>query len=416
MIFDKSKIPHKPGVYIYKNKLGKIIYVGKAIDLYSRVSSYFSNSWHDVKTTRLISEISSVETITVASELEALIFEASLIKKYLPLYNIKLTDDKDYLYIKITKEDFPKVIVARKSDLIDAKIYFGPFPSGSTVRLTLKKLRKVFPWCSKPPSAEVQNWKPCFYYHLELCPGPCVGKIEKQEYNKIIYRLSKFLDGKKDQVVDDLLKEMNDLSKKLEFEKASNIKKTIEGINYLTKKNDVRGYLENPNFAEDQNKLSLESLKNDLNLAKIPERIECFDISNISGEYATGAMVVLTQGDIDKSQYRKFKIHISGKPNDAGMLKEMMERRLKHTEWSMPDLILVDGGIAQVKAVNFQISNSKFQIPVYGLAKRMEWLYSSEGKIIKLSRSSKSLLILQKIRDEAHRFAITYHRKLRSII
>lgn len=411
MIFDKSKIPHKPGVYIYKNKSWKIIYVGKAIDLYSRVSSYFSKSFHDSKTVKLVSEISSVETIIVNSELEALILEANLIKKYLPLYNIKLTDDKDYLYIKITKEDFPNVMVARKADLSNAKIYFGPFPSSSTVRSTLKKLRKIFPWCSNP-----KGKKACFYYHLKLCPGPCAGKIEKQEYNKIINRLSKFLDGKKEQVISDLQKEMDKLSKNLEYEKALNIKKTIEGINYLTEANNIQGYLENPNFAEDQNRLALISLKKDLNLAKLPERIECFDISNISGKFATGAMVVLTEGDIDKSQYRKFKIRLKVKPNDVGMLKEMVERRFKHSEWSLPDLILVDGGIAQTRAVNFQISNSKFQIPVFGLAKRMEWLYSPEGKIIKLSRSSKSLRLLQKIRDEAHRFAITYHRKLRSII
>lgn len=411
MIFDKSKIPHKPGVYVYKNSKNKVIYVGKAIDLYSRVSSYFSNSPHDLKTTKLVSEISSVETIIVSSELEALILEANLIKKYLPLYNIKLTDDKDYLYIKITKEDFPKVMVARKADLSNAKIYFGPYPSSNTVRTTLKKLRKIFPWCSNP-----KGKKACFYFHLKLCPGPCANQINKTEYNKIINRLSRFLDGKKEQVISDLSKEMNDLSKKLEYEKASNIKKTIEGINYLTKKNDIHGYLENPNFAENQNILALESLKKDLNLVKLPERIECFDISNISGKNATGAMVVLTEGDIDKSQYRKFKINISGKPNDVGMLKEMMERRFKHLEWPMPDLILVDGGITQVRAVFTEIQNTKYNIPVFGLAKRMEWLYSPEGKIIKLSRSSKSLLILQKIRDEAHRFAIAYHRKLSSII
>lgn len=420
MIPNKFQVPKKPGVYIFKNNKGQILYIGKAIDLYARVSSYFNGQDNRFQIKNLVSQIDSLETISVFSEIDALILEANLIKKYLPPFNIKLTDDKDYLYIKITKDIFPKVLTARKKELADAKAYFGPFPSGNTVRSTLKKLRRIFPWCAGGNHTNfldnviVAKTRPCFYYHLGLCPGPCAGKIDRKQYNKIINRLIKFLNGKKDQVIKDLEREMEQLSKQLDFEKAQVIKKTIDGITYLTSANNISVYLENSNFVEDQNKLALESLKKDLNLNKIPERIECFDISNISGQLAVGSMVVLTSGQVDKKSYRKFKIGSANiGPNDVAMLKEVIRRRIKHNEWPKPDLILVDGGRGQVRGAESETRNSEFNIPIFGLAKRLEWIYPPEGEIIKLSKSSLSLKLLQNIRDESHRFAISYHRKLR---
>lgn len=428
---EKSQIPHKPGIYIYKDEAGNILYVGKAIDLYHRVSSYFNgHATNSFKTEKLVGNIRSVETIIVESELEALVLEANLIKKYLPPYNIKLTDDKDYLYIKITKEEFPQVVTARKKQLGDAKKYFGPFPSARTVKDTLKKLRRIFPWCSNPPKYDVDTdtfylKRPCFYVHLGLCPGPCIGRITPREYNKIINRLALFLDGKSSELIDDLQKEMEESSKALEFEKAAMIKKTLSGLTYLLQPNRAQVYLENPNFLEEENKLTLEQLQRDLHLPELPERIEGYDISNISGTLATGSMVVLTNGEIDKSQYRKFKIHISGKPNDFAMHEEMMRRRLNHLEeWGVPNLIIIDGGRGQVRAALKAITDfnrsrtrsgmTEIEVPIFGLAKRMEWLYPPEGDVIKLPRRSLSLRALQKLRDESHRFAITYHRKLRS--
>ncbi len=445
--FDRSKIPHKPGVYIYKDRDGEILYVGKAIDLFSRVSSYFQENQIYPKTKALVEKIADVETIVVESELEALILEANLIKKFLPPYNIKLTDDKDYLYILITKETFPKVITGRKADLKTAKEFFGPFPSARVVRDTLKKLRRVFPWCSNPPklggrvqglgfrsgrsgflengtlldndhkSSEVlakTGQRPCFYRHLGLCPGACTGEITAKDYQKILTRFAKFMQGKKEDVIADLEAEMAECVKKLEFEQAAYIKKTIIGIHYILQQNKVSVYLENPNFVEDQNQRSLEQLQRALRLTKLPERIECFDISNIQGTEATGSMVVLTNGEIDKSQYRKFKIHITGKPNDVGMHKEMMQRRLGHPEWPFPDLMIIDGGRGQVRGAKEELEKKGVDIPIFGLAKRLEWLYHPEEEIIKLPTSSLAIRLLQKIRDEAHRFAITYHRKLRN--
>ncbi len=431
--------PKKPGVYIFKNKDGQVIYVGKAINLYHRISSYFSRSNRfglSAKTAMLSSAISSVETIVVASELEALILEASLIKKYLPKYNVRLTDDKDYLYIGITKEEFPKVITLRKQDLRRVKKFFGPFPSARTVRNTLKLLRKVFPWCSASQGLALRTRRACFYHHLGLCPGVCVGLISKEDYNKIINRFSKFMDGKKDKLIEELTMDMLKLSEREKFEEASKLKKIIDGINYLTQPNNVQAYLENSNFFEDQKNLALQELKKVLNLKTLPLRIEGYDISNIGGKNATGSMVVLNEGDIDKSQYRKFKIRLSGKPNDVAMMREVIRRRLKHKDWPIPNLIIVDGGKGQVNAVNYELQTTNHNLPIFGLAKRREWLYPPEGeisaslsnsrkarislsnsrkaRIIKLSKKSLSLQLLQKLRDEAHRFALTFHRKLRN--
>lgn len=407
MKIDRSKIPHKPGVYQFKDKDGHIIYVGKALDLYNRVSSYFSKNPDSPKTAALVLEIADTETIIVESELEALVLEANLIKKYLPRFNIRLTDDRDYLYIKVTKEQFPKIITARKKELKNALKYFGPFPSATTVKSTLKTLRRVFPWCS----GTYQKDRPCFYYHLGYCPGPCAKAIDKKEYRKIINLFLAFMEGKKEQLVSELISEMGLYAKAQRFEEAARVRKTLSGITYLTQTNRIQAYLDNSNFLEDQNKLALEQLKKCLSLDKIPERIEGYDISNIAGTDATGSMVVLTNGEIDKSQYRKFKIRLTGRPNDYAMMAEMISRRLKNN-WPTPDLIIIDGGKGQVSAAQLEIGNLKLEIPLFGLAKRMEWLYGVDGTAIKLSKSNPALKLVQKLRDEAHRFAIRYHRKL----
>lgn len=411
---DRTKIPHKPGVYIYKDAAGKIIYVGKALDLYHRVASYFNTNHADkgnLKTAALVENIADIETIIVESELEALILEANLIKTNLPQYNVRLTDDKDYLYILVTKEDFPRIITGRKHDLDSALKYFGPFPSATTVKVTLKSLRRVFPWCSNP-----NGKRPCFYYHINLCPGPCAGEISKEEYRKITNRFIKFMEGQKQELMDELTVEMNGLSQKQQFEEAAKLKKVIEGIGYLTQPNRTHRYLENPNFLEDQRTKALEALRDALGLKEIPERIEGYDISNIQGHEAVASMVVLTNGEVDKSQYRKFKMSITGKPDDFAMHQETIRRRMKHSEWQTPNVLLIDGGKGQVSSVYEQVqktgSEEFKQIPIFGIAKRMEWLYTPDGREIKLPKSHPGLQLLIKLRDESHRFAITFHRKL----
>lgn len=415
----KAILPHKSGVYIFKDSAGGVLYVGKAIDLYKRVASYFNNSSTSFKTSHLAAKIYDCEVVVVESEFEALILEANLIKKFLPPYNIRLTDDKDYIYIVLTREVYPRIITGRKQDLEGALKYFGPFPSSGIVKDTLKKLRRIFPWCASPsrrefPISNEKNFRPCFYYHLGLCPGACVGKISREEYGKIIKRFIKLMEGRKTELVEEIGKDMEKSAKDLNFEEAQMYKRIINGISYLTSPNRTAQYLSNPNFLDEERSMGLMDLMKVLDLKKMPERIECFDISNIQGDNASGSMVVLTNGEIDKSQYRKFKIKITGKPNDYEMHREMFLRRLKHLEWPYPDLILVDGGKGQVGVYAQELDKRNLSIPLFGLAKRMEWLYSISGGVTRLPRNSLGLRLLQKIRDEAHRFAISYHKKLRS--
>ncbi len=415
---DRSKLVSKPGVYIYYDQKGKLLYVGKAVDLSKRIASYFNGHNQSTKTAILVEHIASVETIVVESELQALILEANLIKKYLPPFNVKLTDDKDYLYIKVTKDIFPKIVTARKKDLADAIDYFGPFPSSTIVKVTLKRLRRIFPWCSNPPEQPIdpkvldKKIKPCFYYHLNLCPGACVGKISPSDYQKNIKMFIRFMDGKQSEMVNDLQKQMMEAADQLQFEKAGQIKRILSGISYITQPTSISMYLDNPNFVDDQRGQALLDLSKSLKIDSDLARIECYDISNFQGIDSTGSMVVLTNGEIDKSQYRRFKIQITGKPNDFAMHAEMMRRRLKN-DWPLPDLFLIDGGRGQVRAAAAELEKVGIKRPILGLAKRMEWLYPVEGEVIKLPKRSLGLRLLQKIRDESHRFAITYHRKLR---
>ncbi len=222
------------------------------------------------------------------------------------------------------------------------------------------------------------------------------------------------MDGKKQELVNDLSQEMIDFSDATKYEEAARIKKILDGIAYLTSPTKIQGYLENPNFLENLNQQGMDDLQKALNLPVTPVRIEGYDISNFQGTDATGSMMVLTNGEIDKSQYRKFKIKISGKPNDYAMHAEMAERRLKHPEWPLPDLFLIDGGRGQVQAVYKVHQKLGINVPIFGLAKRMEWLYPPEGEVVRLPKKNLGLRLLQKLRDESHRFAITYHRKLRA--
>lgn len=414
---NRNKLPNLPGVYLYKDSQGEVIYCGKAINLLKRVRSYF-NRTNIARTQNLVENIADVQTIVVQSELEALILEANLIKKYKPKFNIRLIDDKEYLYIKITADDFPKVMTARKSQLEFTKEYFGPFPSSTVVKETLKKLRRVFRWCNNPPIRtgpglyKTPN-KPCFYYHLSLCSGACAREVSGKEYRRQIGSFIKFLSGQGGALVEGLEKNMKEAAKEQNFEVANTYKKMIEGIGYLRASTRVAHYLTNPNFIEDVREQGLAELAEALNLKDLPKRIECYDISNIGGHQAVGSMVVLANGEIDKSSYRKFKIRMEGQPNDFAMLSEMMKRRLNHPEWGWPDMILIDGGRGQIRAALKEIEGRGMKIPLWGIAKRREWLYPPEGDEIKLRKNSLALRLVQKIRDESHRFAITYHRKLR---
>jgi len=351
-----------------------------------------------------------------------LLLEAALIKKYKPKYNIRLVDGKSYPLIRVvSKAEFPAIVTARKMD--DKKsLYFGPYPSSTSVRLVLKSLRKIFPYQSILNHPK----RICLYHHLGLCPCPPLFKTneEKKNYKKTIRHIIGFLEGKSKEEIKKLEEERNNLSKNEEYEKASLVQSQLDAIYYVTQpKHQAFDYQVNPNLREDLRQKEMQDLQkilleNNISI-NLPKRIECYDNSNIQGTNPVSSMVVLTDGEIDKSQYRKFKIRSVKGPNDFATMQEVLTRRFKHNEWPMPDLLVVDGGKGQVSSAKeaLQILNMKQQMPkftIIGLAKREEIIITSDLHEIKLSRKNPALQLIMRIRDEAHRFAITYHRKLRS--
>lgn len=418
-----------PGVYFFEDASGSVIYVGKAKNLKKRVSSYFSKQLGP-KTQALVSQIARVKTIRVQSEIESLLLEANFIQKYMPRYNVRFIDSKAYPLIRITiKDKYPKVLTARRMG-DNNSIYFGPYPNVGAMRLVLKIARRIFPYQSVLNHPK----KLCLYNHLGLCPCPEVladksykrslkatqvkTEFSSSAYKKIIRHLINFLKGDAKKVVRDLEKEKKEQIKKEKFEEAGKIQKKLDAIKLVTSPfYKPLAYEENPNLTADLRREELVELMNILNShnvkMKFPKKIECFDISLISGKFATGSMVVFTNGEKNSSMYRRFKIRYLGVSSDFAMMEEVLDRRLNHFEWELPDLLIVDGGKGQVSSALKVLKRKKINIPVVGLAKREEIIITSDFSEIKLPRNSKVLQLMQRIRDEAHRFAITYHKKLR---
>jgi len=419
-----KKLPRLPGVYLFRGKTGKVLYIGKAANLAQRIKYYFQvPSKLEPKFQKMVGEVEGLEYIPVGSEFESLLLEAKLIKEKKPKYNTKWKDDKSFFYILISDEEYPRVLAARKSQGLKG-VYIGPFPSAVTVRRVLKFLRFIFPYCSQKLTRRV-----CFYSHLGLC-NPCPSKIVKQapEEKKIlkkkyllnIYRLKRVLNGQAKRVIADLKKQMKKAARQESFEEAGKIRDQIEKLEFVTSRRvRITSYLENPNFLQDQRLVEVSELEKVLKpyFGKLDfGRIECFDISTLSGQLATGSMVVFLEGVEEKSQYRRFRIRKAGKPDDVAMIKEVLKRRFSHPEWAFPNLIIIDGGKGQVSGVLDVLKDLKLEIPVVGLAKRLEEVVISKNggfESLRLPVSSPGLNLLKRIRDEAHRFAISYHRRLR---
>lgn len=517
-------IPNKPGSYQYKNKDGVVIYVGKAKNLKKRVQSYFRGS-HDLKTTRLVMNIHDIEYIVTESELDALLLELNLIKKYNPRYNILLTDDKTYPYIEITNETHPKIQVTR--NIKNKKsILFGPYPNVSAARNTVGLLNKIFPLrkCEKLPKKE------CLYYHLGQCLAPCIKEIHQEEYKDIIKQVKSFLRGDINDTVKQLETYMLDASEKLEFERANEYKKLIENVKTTTnrqkinlndmKDRDVIGYFYNeyllsieiffirngkisarhqklveyydephkavenylaqfyenqmipkelfvqqeirseilehflhtkiikPQIGDKRKLLDLaiinaeQALKEKTELVKreidrtiksteqlgeylnisTPYRIEAFDNSNLFGEDAVSSMVVFINGKPARKEYRKFKIKsMDNKASDYHTMKEVLYRRYYRVlleDLPRPGLILVDGGLQQINAAKEILSELDMNIPIAGLVKDKKHstnhLLTSNLEKIELDKTSNVFHLCTRIQDEAHRFAINYHKQVRS--
>lgn len=426
-----KNLPSKPGVYLFKNKTGQILYVGKAKNLKNRIGSYFRKNNLPPNKKPMLEKISQIKHIVVDSEIEALLLELNLIKKYQPKYNIAFKDDKNYQYIKIDKnDDFPKICTARKiyskqgrGVKKDNADYFGPFPSSKIVKQILNLLNRIFHYreCrQKMTVAGVQNkkYKICLRYYIGRCYAPCVGKISKKEYAALIKQCKTFLEGKKNIILKDLENKMRLAAQKQNFEEAARLRDQIINLKTIISRQIIL------NKKVEKNPAIFE-LKKILGLKSKPKRIECFDISNIAGKFATGSMVVFKNGAPYKKEYRRFKIHISGKPNDIAMMNEMLMRRFKHSDWPFPNLIVLDGGKGQLSSALKILSFYHLKIPALAFAKQNEKIYlplhqkfrrknvSQKSKLLILPKNSKVLYLLQNLRDEAHRFAIAYHKKLR---
>lgn len=408
-----KKLSDSPGVYLMKDKNGNVIYVGKASSLKKRVSSYFTSSGNNTKILVLSEKIYDFDVIPVASEAEALILENQLIKKYQPKYNTNLKDDKSYPFLKITKEDFPSVQIIREEKKKDA-IYFGPFTNKKLLKETIRFLRRFYPVRNCKKDIYSGKVKLCIQYYIGRCSGPCEKKITEEEYKKLVDGIIAFFEGKYKEFEKKLKKWMIEEIKKLNFEEANKIKKRLFLLNEMAKKFPMREEEELYKYAEKNILLNLSKI---LNLKKIPNIIEGYDVSNISGNLSVGSKVSFIGGIPHKEGYRRYKIKNVEGIDDYKMLEEILIRRFDSEEErkEIPDLILVDGGKGHLQVAISVLKRYNLNIPVISLAKKEEKIFV-EGKEepIILSNSSSELHLLQRIRNEAHRFAITYHKKLRS--
>ena len=521
---DPKNLPNKPGIYIMRNIEDVVLYVGKAKSLIKRVKSYFSKSEQPLKTKLLMSHFHSLEYIITDTEKEALILESNLIKKYKPKYNIRLKDDKRYPYIKITNENYPRVLITRNVR-DDGAYYYGPFTDTGSVRGIVKSLKALFKirTCRKMDG-------PCLNYQIHLCSAPCSGKITEKSYNEIVEKINLFFEGKYNEIIEMLNQMMIEAAENHEFEKAAVLRDQIQSVDNILEKQKIefdRGleqdvmacsydekiasvvvfsiregkiigkddYLMSGTDGTLPNKIlsaflkqfymsprhvpseiiiqykpddkdliqewlsenrgaeimlripdnasetrlvqmvaknaeiiknherevrgALVDLKKYLNIPRIPRGIEAFDISNISGKHPVGSMVVFEDGVPKKSKYRRFNIKIEG-PDDYAMMREVLTRKYSKISPDdmdkKPDLILVDGGKGQLNvALDVLNSLGLDDIPVIGLAKEFEHVFIQKvSSPIILPPNSEALYLLQRIRDEAHRFAVKHHKKLRS--
>ena len=405
-----TSLPDVPGIYQFYDSRGKLIYVGKSVSIKKRVGAYFTNKNLGPKTSLLVSKIAEVKYIKVFSEFEALLLEAELIRIHQPFFNSIAKDDKSPVYIKITAGRIPLIFLVRKEAPKKDVFLKGPFPSAKIAREILTLARKIFPYCHhRNPK------KPCLYVHLGLCPYPYSSQSKQKIYLATTNRIKKLLSGRSKILLRQLTVEMTKAAKAQQFERANITKKQIKQLEYLTTTYHApQEFLEKPTLVDDLRLAKLKDLTEKLKLEKITGRIECYDISSISGKFATGALAVFINGQADKSQYRRFRIKFTDTPNDYEMIKEVLSRRFKNN-WPKPDLIIVDGGRGHLNVACGVLEIYKITAPVVSLAKRFEEIYTS-AKILPLAlpKESPARQLAQNIRDEAHRFAISYHRLLRS--
>ncbi|MEK7637907.1 MAG: GIY-YIG nuclease family protein [Patescibacteria group bacterium] len=411
-----KEAPATPGVYIWRGKAGRVLYVGKAVNVRSRLLSYAKTK--DPRIMAMVTEARMVEWKTVPTEIEALILESSRIKLLKPKFNIVMRDDKQYAYVALTDEAFPQPIVTHQVRSLRIKKPFkrliGPFTDAGALTMTIRLLRGLFPYCT----CKQKHFMKCLNAHIGKCPGYCCLKApataaQKKEYARTIRAITDILTGKRDTLIGRLEIQMKHLGKTQKLDEALGLQRRIERI---------RRVFENAQLVAGRRALTgrhlgaISQLVNELGLADEPKRIEGYDVAHIQGNHPSGAMAVFTDGHPDRAQYRLFNLHADA-VGDTAQLREIMVRRLKHDEWPLPDLILVDGGIAQMNTMVRALDSAGHHIPVIALTKndkhQADHLFSSLDSNIRmladLPRAMRDLLV--HIDTEAHRFSISHYRR-----
>ncbi len=415
----KKKLPDTPGVYFFLGPKKKILYIGKATSLRSRVRSYFASDLIDargVRIVKMIADAKAIEFRKTDSVLEALILEANLIKAHKPHFNVAEKDDKSFNYVVITKEKFPRVLLVRGKELevsFPAKTrlkFFGPFPYGLQLKEALRLVRRIFPYrdtcepcelqgstlftrsnlVAKKPYKTKVDCKGCFNSQIGLCPGVCSGDISSVEYRKVIKHIILFFEGKKKTLLRELEKEMKAYAKEEKFEEAAERRKQMFALTHIQDVSLIKEELRAPDSGHSF-------------------RIEAYDVAHLMGGAMVGVMTVVENGLAVKAEYRKFKVRSVSRSNDTAALKEILSRRLGHDEWQMPKLIVVDGSTAQINTAEAVLSAAGVRIPVVGVVKdekhRPKQILGDRELI---TRREKDILLGN---AEAHRYAIVFHRK-----
>ncbi len=428
------ELPKQPGVYFHKNASGEIIYVGKAAVLRNRVRQYFQQSRsRDPKTEALVQEIADIDWMVVDSELEALFLEAEMIRRYMPQYNILLRDDKSMSYIRVDYDsDYPTVSTTRRP-LDDGARYFGPYLSTLSVRKALKILRKIFPFATRRVAGQKRA---TLHYHLGLDPGLEEGKTSLQDYRANLRKLMAVIEGKRTSIIKELERDMKRASKSHDFEAAAKLRNQVFALQNLGQ----QVVFSDKEFLDISKDHALSELVELLGLDGFPRRIEGYDISHMQGSDVVASMVVFTNGVSDKGQYRKFKTKRNINDDFANMhetiMRRLSERNVK--AWGKPNLVLIDGGKGQLDAaIRARDKLGHENIPFVGLAKREEQIVihklgsnislneaalhtlggfmtvSDDFILLNVPHSSNVVKLLQRIRDESHRFAVSYHSVLK---
>ncbi|WP_437186123.1 excinuclease ABC subunit UvrC [Planctomicrobium sp. SH668] len=415
--------PRSPGVYLMKDKLGRVIYIGKAVNLRSRAGSYFlAASLVDRRTCDLIPEIADLDYISTDSEVDAILLESRLIKDIQPRFNSELKDDKTFPYLQITtREDFPRVEFTRKPLSKGVKLY-GPFTSAKKLRGLINVLQKVFKFrnCSLNIDSDDEKWRwfrPCLLASINQCTAPCNLRITKEEYRENIRKLRLFLDGKKESLIKEMHAEMQQAAQERKFEKAARIRDEIKALDALKTKGNLNDHVQPEVFQIDPRK-GLVGLKKIFGLEKVPRVIEGMDIAHLQGGETVASMVQFIDGLPFKHGYKRFKIRTVEGVDDFASMREVVSRRLRRLSQegeAFPDVLLIDGGKGQLNAALAAMKAIGVTPPfTISLAKREEEVYvPGEDAPRRLGRHSYALRLLQYVRDEAHRFAQSYHHTLR---